>query len=421
MEPHAPTVSPTGSPGSGERALSYSRQSLLDRARALVPLLTERAGDTSDARRVPEKTIAAFWDAGLFYLLKPNRFDGPEVRADTVFEIAAVLARGDGSAAWVWNLLGMHDLFVALLPLEAQQEYWAKDRTLGASSFAANGRAKLAKGGFSLSGKWSFCSGVDCADWMLLGAKCDPPPGPPPAGGPPNGDARAPEIRWVLVPKADCRVVDDWHVLGLRGTGSKSVMVDDAFVPEHRTVRYDQLVTGQAPGGKLHASPLYRAPLWAVFTLGICAPAVGIARGASESFLQEMKTRVWGLDYAPQAKNPAIQLRLAEATAMIDAADLLYRRSLTQTIDKIMAGETPSLEDRVRSRRDQAFAVRTVTRAVELLLDAQGGKGLYEGGHVQRAFRDLHAVSAHIMAGWDMPALCYGQVVLGGTPTNPFY
>jgi alkylation response protein AidB-like acyl-CoA dehydrogenase len=114
-------------------------------------------------------------------------------------------------------------------------------------------------------------------------------------------------------------------------------------------------------------------------------------------------------------------LRLAEATAMIDAAELLYQRSLTQTIDKIMAGETPSLEDRVRSRRDQAYAVRTSTRAVEMLLDAQGGKGLYEGGHVQRAFRDLHAVSAHIMAGWDMPALSYGQVTLGGTPTNPFY
>jgi 3-hydroxy-9,10-secoandrosta-1,3,5(10)-triene-9,17-dione monooxygenase len=416
MEHQTPTLSSTASPGSGEQGLSYSRQSLLDRATTLVPLLASRAIETSDTRRIPEKTIADFWETGLFHLLKPKKFDGPEVRADTVFEIAAILARGDGSAAWVWNLLGMHDLFVALLPLEAQQEYWAKDRTLGASSFAANGRAKLTKGGYSLSGKWSFCSGVDCADWMLLGAKCDPP-----NTTAATGNAPAPEIRWVLVPKSDCRVVDDWHVLGLRGTGSKSVMVDDAFVPEHRTVRYDQLVAGQAPGGKLHPNPLYRAPLWAVFTLGICAPAVGIARGACDSFIQEMKTRVWGMDYAPQAKNPAVQLRLAEATAMIDAAELLYHRSLTHTIDKIMAGETPSLEDRVRSRRDQAYAVRTSTRAVEMLLDAQGGKGLYEGGHVQRAFRDLHAVSAHIMAGWDMPALSYGQVTLGGPPTNPFY
>jgi alkylation response protein AidB-like acyl-CoA dehydrogenase len=326
-----------------------------------------------------------------------------------------VLAQGDGSAAWVWNLLVMHDFFVALLPLEAQQEYWAKDRTLGASSFAANGRAAAAKGGFRLSGKWSFCSGVDCADWMLLGAKCDT------AGGAPKGDAPTPEIRWVLVPKADCRIVDDWHVLGLRGTGSKSVAVEDAFVPEHRTVRYDQLVAGQAPGAKVHDNPLYRSPLWSVLTLGICAPAVGIARGACDSFVHEMKTRVYGLDYSPQAKNPAVHLRLAEATAMVDAGDLLYQRSLTQTIATIMAGQTLSLEHRIRSRRDQGYAVRMATRAAELLLGAQGGRGLYEGGHVQRALRDLHAVSAHIMAGWDMPALSYGQVMLGGTPANPYY
>jgi 3-hydroxy-9,10-secoandrosta-1,3,5(10)-triene-9,17-dione monooxygenase len=412
MDARTPTLPATASP-TGDQ-FSYSRDHLLDRARAMVPLLAERAIDTSESRRIPEKTISDFWEADLFQLLKPKKFNGPEVRADTVFEIAAILAKGDGSAAWVWNLLGMHDLFVALLPQEAQEEYWAKDRTLGASSFAANGRAKSAKGGFTLSGKWSFCSGVDCADWMLLGAKCDPP-----AGNPTNPNT--PEIRWVLVPKSDCRVVDDWHVIGLRGTGSKSIMVDEAFVPEHRTVRYDALVTGQAPGGKIHPNPLYRAPLWAVFTLGICAPAVGIARGASESFIQEMKTRVWGMDYAPQAKNPAIQLRVAEATAMIDAADLLYHRALTQTIDKIMNNDPLSIEDRIRSRRDQAYAVKTSTRAVELLLDAQGGKGLYEGNPIQRAFRDLHAMSAHIMAGWDMPALSYGQVILGGTPTNPFY
>ncbi|HEY1923236.1 MAG TPA: acyl-CoA dehydrogenase family protein [Tepidisphaeraceae bacterium] len=416
MDPRAPTLPSTQTPANDK--FSYSREHLLDRARALVPLLSERAIDTCESRRIPEKTITDFWEAGLFQLLKPKKFNGPEVRADIVFEIAAILAKGDGSAAWVWNLLGMHDLFVALLPEQAQHEYWANDRTLGASSFAANGRAKTAKGGFSLSGKWSFCSGVDCADWMLLGAKCDPSAIPAPSAGP---DSRSPEVRWVLIPKSDCRVVDDWHVLGLRGTGSKSIMVDEAFVPEHRTVRYDQLVIGQAPGGKLHPNPLYRAPLWAVFTLGICAPAVGIARGASESFIQEMKTRVWGMDYAPQAKNPAIQLRLAEATAMIDAADLLYHRASTQMIDKIMNSETPSVEDRIRSRRDQAYAVKTATRAVELLLDAQGGKGLYEGGQVQRAFRDLHAMSAHIMAGWDMPALSYGQVTLGGVPTNPFY
>jgi len=384
----------------------YSHDNLLQRAGAMIPVLRERAADTSEARRIPQTTIDDFWESQLFYLLKPKKFDGPEVPADTVFQIAGVLAEGDGSSAWVWNLLGMHDLFVALLPLEAQHEYWSKDRTLGASSFAANGRATAVKGGFKLSGKWSFCSGVDCADWMLLGAKCDVP---------------AAQVRWVLVPKSDCRVIDDWHVMGLCGTGSKSVMIDDVFVPEHRTVIYDQLTAGQSPGSKIHDGPLYHAPLWSVFTLGICAPAVGIARGACQSFIQEMTTRVYGADYSLQAKNPVIQMRLAEATAMVDAAGLLYQRSLKDTLGKIMADEPLSLEDRVRSRRDQAYSVRLATQAVELLLSAQGGRGIFTASHVQRALRDLHGVSAHIMAGWDMPALSYGQVILGGTPANPFY
>ena len=380
-----------------------SISTLLASAQNLIPQLRDRAAQTSEARRIPEATIDDFWAAGLFHLLKPAKFDGPELRPDIVFKIAAILAQGDGSAAWVWNVLGMHDLLVALLPLKAQEEYWADDKVLGASSFAANGQAYCIPGGFTLSGKWSFCSGVDCANWMMLGAKCD------------SG------VRWMLLPKADCRIIDDWHTIGLRGTGSKSVVVENVFVPDHRTVSYDDLMAGKASGGAIHESPLYRAPLWPVFTLGICAPAVGIARGACDSFIAEMKIRVYGSEYAMAAKNPAVQLRLAEATALTDAAELLYQRSLTETIDKVIAGQTLTLEERIRSRRDQAYSVEMAKRACELLLSGQGGRGLYETGHVQRAHRDLAALSGHIMAGWDMPALNYGQVALGGPPTDPFY
>jgi len=383
-----------------------SPEALIAQARSLVPVLRERAADTSEARRIPQSTLDDFWKSDLFYLFKPKKFGGPEVRADVIFEIAGILGEGDGSAAWVWNLLGMHDLFVAHLPIEAQQEYWGGGNTLGASSFAANGRAVATRGGFRLTGKWSFCSGVDCADWMLLGAKCEAP---------------SPHTRWVLVPKSECRIIDDWHVLGLCGTGSKSVAADDLFIPEHRTVRYDELLTGESPGGKIHANPIYRAPLWTIFTLGICAPALGIARGACANFISEMKTRVYGENYSQQAKNPMIQMRTAEATAMTDAADLLYQRSLTETIDKIMNQQPLTLEDRVRSRRDQGYAVQQATRVVDLLLSAQGGRGLNNASHIQRAMRDLHALSAHIMAGWDMPALTYGQFILGGEISNPYY
>jgi len=386
-------------------------QTLFDNAAALVPVLRDRAVETCQARRLPESTLADFRAAGLFSVLKPKELGGQEVRFDVALRIAGILARGDGSAAWVWNLLVMHELIAALLPRKAQLEYWQKPDVLGASSFAANGRALPAAGGFRLSGKWSFCSGIDCADWVFLGAKCFLS----------EADAQKPEIRWVLIPKSDCKIVDDWHVFGLRGTGSKSVVVTDAFVPEHRTMSYQDLLDGRSPGAKIHGGPIYRAPLWAIFTLGICAPATGIAKGACDCFITEFKTRVYGFDYSAQAKNPSVQLRLAEATALTDAAELLYNRSLERIVDKIMADDPLSVEDRVTSRRDQAYAVKMSTSAVELLLAAQGGRGLFEASPIQRALVDLHAMSGHIMAGWDMPALNFGQVLLGGSPANPFY
>src|ERR1700733_9577498 len=204
-------------------ALSYTRESLIERASALIPVLKERGAATSAARQVPAQTITDFWDHGLGYLLKPAKFGGPEVRVDTAFEVASVLARGDGSAAWVWTVTGVHDLFVALFPEPAQREYWEKDRTLSASSFAPSGKLTPAEGGFRLTGKWSFCSGIDHARWILLAGMA----------GMLSMDPPIPDIRYALLPIADCTVIDDWHVMGLSGTGSKSVAVDNVFVPEH--------------------------------------------------------------------------------------------------------------------------------------------------------------------------------------------
>jgi 3-hydroxy-9,10-secoandrosta-1,3,5(10)-triene-9,17-dione monooxygenase len=156
-------------------------QTLLRKARALAPTLRERAAETTRARRVPEQTIRDLWDAGLWYLLKPKKFGGPEIRPDVAFTVADELAHGDGSAGWIWAVFTIHDFLVALWPEEFQHEYWAKD-TLSASSFAPMGKATPASGGYRISGKWNFCSGVDNADWLLLGVFF----------GPPSADRRCP-------------------------------------------------------------------------------------------------------------------------------------------------------------------------------------------------------------------------------------
>jgi alkylation response protein AidB-like acyl-CoA dehydrogenase len=388
----------------------YALSRLKERAARLIPTLRERAADTTKARQLPDRTIQDLWDADLFYLLKPKKFGGPAVRPDIAFQVADELGRGDGSAAWIWSVMTIHDLFAALYPQNFQEEYWGKDRTLSASSFSPGGMAKPDKGGFRLSGRWPFCSGVDNADWLFLGAIF----GPPPAGSP------MPDIRYVWVPKGDFGVIDDWDVLGLRGTGSKSVTLDDAFVPEHRVVSHQAMAEGTAPGGQVHDGWLYRAPMWTFVPFTISAPASGVARGALEIFIEEMKARETSFDHSPMAKKPGMHLRVAEASAMIDAGDLLYKRSYRETMDKLEAGEPLSLEHRARNRRDQGYSVLLAKRGAELLLAGTGGRGLFEHNHVQRAYRDLVALSGHIVANWDAPAYSYGQIMLGGPPSEIF-
>ena len=386
---------------------SYERDALVDRARKLIPVLRERAVEGEKLRRLPDRTLADYRAAGLMGLLKPKKFGGPELRIDVAMEVTTELGRGDGSAAWVWVILACHDTLAALFPEKAQQEFWADPEALMASSFAPSGAAKPADGGYRLSGKWSYCSGVDCAQWLMLGAMA----------GMKSVDPPVPNMIYVLVPRADLTVIDDWHVVGLRGTGSKSVVAEDIFVPAHRAVSLADTGGGTAPGAAVHPSPLYRAPMMAYFPFFISSPATGIARGGLEAFIAEMKERR-ALDMTPLAKSPAIQMRIAEASALIDAAELLYRRSLRETMDTIFAGHTLSMEHRMRSRRDQTYSVVLAKRAMEMLFSAEGARGLYDTHPVQRAYRDLQAVSAHIVATWDAPAITYGETLLGQPPSS---
>ena len=403
-------ASPAGATAASSEAEPYSLHNLLARARALAPTLRERSLATNKAARIPDETIKDLWDSKLNYLLRPKKFGGPAVRPDEAFQVGFELGRGDGSAAWVWSVMLIHDLFVAHFPEAFQREYWGKDRTLSASSFLPHGKPTPANGGIRVSGKWSFCSGVDNADWLFLGVFF----------GPPSGDSPMPDIRYVMVPKGDYKIIDDWDVMGLRGTGSNSVVIDDKFVPDHRIVSHKEMSDATSPGAKLHAEPVYRTPIWSFVPFTISAPACGVARGALDAFIDEMKVRDDSFAHSPLAKKPGMHARVAEASAMIDAGDLLYKRSYRETIDKILAGEVPSLEFRARSRRDQGFCVKLAKAAVGLLIDAGGGRGLYESNHVQRSFRDLQAMSGHIVASWDVVAYSYGQMALGGPPSDLF-
>ena len=386
------------------------RDELAERARSVLPWVRERAEETSRLRRVPDETIADLRAAGLFEILKPRAFGGEEIRFDACMEAMLELGRGDGSTAWVCAVINVHDLLVALFPGQAQHDVWDGGKTLVASSFMPGGKATPDGEGFRLSGKWSFSSGVDNSEWAILGTMFGM------VGDPPH-----PDIRFVLVPRSDYEVIDDWHVMGLCGTGSKSLAVQDAFLPAHRILPFASCVSGDTPGSEVHDGPIYRAPIWAVFPFCISSPATGIARGALEAYVERMseRTTVFGNEKISEMR--PIHLHFAEAAALSDAAELLYKRSIRETVDKIAEGVPLEMAHRVRSRRDQGYSIVMATRAVEHLFKSMGGRGLYESNPVQRAYRDLHAVAGQIANNWDVTAAMYGQVTLGGPPTDPFF
>jgi len=380
------------------------------RALALAPKLRERSEATNALGRVPRETIDEMLAAGLFTLLQPKRFGGTERGLVPFLDCAIALAAGCGSAGWVFSVISIHQFHLALFALEAQEEVWSKNpNALLASSYMPGGKTRAVPGGYRLSGHWKFSSGCDNADWFLLGGAVD------------GGDGKPPVPHYFLVPKEDVTIDhDSWHVVGLAGTGSKDVSVEDAFVPPHRLLLVQEAQDGVSPGSKVNPYPLYHLPMMSVFPLCLSAPGVGVAKGAIQRYIEMMKsftTKSFGRTVADFHNS---QIRLAEASTLADSAELLLQRDVRHTM-ATRAERQLTAEERVRNRRDHAWAAETSTRAVDLLYKMTGGAGLHEGNALLRSFRDAHAIGMHLGNNWDVAGPLYGATMLGRMPPGATY
>ena len=382
------------------------RDELIDCARQIVPGLAERAAEAESIRRLPEQTHKELLTSGLYRIYLPRRYGGPQLDYQLQVDIAAELGRGCGSTAWVWSIVASHHWVQGMMDVRAQDDVWGDDPdALIASAFPTRmATTTRVDGGFVLDGVWSFSSGIDVCQWLQLNIMVRDDDGPP-------------HQRFALASLSDAAIIDDWHASGLSGTGSKSVRVSQLFVPDYRTLD-SRACRGQPTPGSAVNGPLYRMPLFSLFGHGIVGPAVGIARGAVDVVAGPMRSRQSASGVA-LAEQPTVAVRLAEASAETDAAWAMLRTASEEATAAAEAGVQPPLTDRVRWRRNAAYAATLCVRAVQRLQPLFGANGLAFDSPAQRAFRDVHAVAAHIALTWDVQAANYGGVLLGGPSSDP--
>jgi 3-hydroxy-9,10-secoandrosta-1,3,5(10)-triene-9,17-dione monooxygenase len=376
---------------------------MLKRAHALVPQLRERAVVTETMRRLPPETEKALHEAGLFRILQPKRVGGSEFDYVALIDFADVIALADASVAWNLVNLASHHWMLGMFDRRAQDLIWNEDiDALIASSFVfPAGRARKVAGGYSLSGRWPFSSGVDSGTWNMLAGIVSS-----------EDDADGVEYRIFLLKRDQYEIVDTWQATGLRGTGSNDVVVKDIFVPEHMTLAVRDVAGGPSPGSEANPGALFALPVFALFAFVLSGVALGNAQACLDDYVDSARHRASTYNRAKLGDLQTTQIKIAEASAKIDAARLIMRRTCIDAMIDARRGYIPTMAEKTRYRRDGAYAVNLCTEAVSLLFAASGARGLYTTGSLQRQFRDAHAVNAHIAFSFDAAGTNYGRVAL---------
>jgi alkylation response protein AidB-like acyl-CoA dehydrogenase len=389
-------------------------EELIGRARDMVPEIRGLAEETERNRTISPHIIAKIRDAELLRTCRPKQFGGFEYDAVVALEIALIISAACASTGWTMNGALSNGISFGHFPIEAQCELWGEgDDPFTCACFAPTGTAVPSDGGYRLSGKWSFASGCDHSSWIRLGALIIPPDAAPPYEG-----------AFFLLPIEDVEIVDNWFVCGLSGTGSKDIVVREAFVPKHRVLLFTQTRSGRTPGAQYHKNPLYRLPLLVSGATMLASTAVGAARGALDAYLEMTagrKTRgaLAGGGLA-MAEFATVQLRFAEASAAVETAEMILLTDLRNATQKLRAGEEITIADRIRCRRNQAYATKLAVGAVEALNASTGGYGLFLSNPVQRAWRDVNAVARHVSLNWDAVGTMYGQHAFGLEPRGQY-
>jgi 3-hydroxy-9,10-secoandrosta-1,3,5(10)-triene-9,17-dione monooxygenase len=354
--------------------------SLIASAEALVPALAERAQEAETLRQIPKATVDDLVGSGLTRALQPRAFGGSELGVSEHIQLTFRLAAGCVSTAWCQFVWSVHAAMLAYYPEAVQEQVWEDPETLISASLAPAGEATATEGGVRLSGRWSFASGCDASEWLLLGST--------------RGDG--PPIL-CCVPKSEVEIIDTWHVAGLKGTGSKDVAAREVFVPDHRARPFPENLGACAD----------------LATVVIAGPLLGAAEAAVDRFRKRMKERVILFSAtARQSELGSAKNRLAESSAEVYAARLLLERTASDIDARLAAGRDPEPTWYAQVSRDTAFVATLAARATQRVFEASGGGALHDSEPIQRIWRDVNAGRAHALLNWDSAAENWASATL---------
>jgi alkylation response protein AidB-like acyl-CoA dehydrogenase len=387
-------------PFADDAALPEDERALLARVRSLIPGLAKRAAAATAARRLQPATIAEYRAAGILRILQPRRFGGRQGRFSLFSRIVEELTYGCASSAWVYAVLAEHQWIIAAYPERAQVDVWGDDpEAVASSSLAPRAAAKRVAGGWRLSGRYPFSSGCDYAQWAIIGAFLGE-----------AGDPRS--IAYLLVPLAEVEIVDDWHTLGLAGTGSRSLVLDDVFVPEHRSVMVSDLFSGTPPGRLVHPDyPVLRAPRGYLVSYSLPPVCIALGQRALATACATLAERV-SRGTTRVADSEVVQLAIGEAAAAIDTATLLLHTGREASTAAVSSGRQITEAEALRARRDMVYAQHQVGWAVDRLCEADGARWVYDNDELGAIRRDVLTILTHHAASRQAAMAPYGRLLL---------
>jgi 3-hydroxy-9,10-secoandrosta-1,3,5(10)-triene-9,17-dione monooxygenase len=377
-------------------------QALIQAARDLGPVLRERRERARDEVRVPDETVADFHKAGFFKILQPEQWGGYAMDPQVFYAVGLEVARYCPSSAWILGVIAVHNWQLAVFDDRAAQDVWADDPTvLISSSYAPVGKVKVVDGGFRLSGRWSFSSGSEHCKWAFLGAVVPTPEAP----------FDMANYRTFLLPISDYDIVKNWDVVGLQGTGSHDIVVDDAFVPEHRTHKSMDGFLCDNPGNAVNTAPLYRMPFMQVFVRAVCTATLGALQGALDAFVEVAKTRQVGPN--KMKDDPFARVIATEVKASMEEMKLTMIRNFDAMMACCRAGEPIPIEDRVRYRYDSAVVADRCLALSSKMLKAAGSSAIRMDSELLAFHLDILTSQAHVANHSTPFAVNMGGVLFG--------